>query len=260
MATVYLIGGTGNQIFQYATSEINDEYSSILLSKHIRKILGWTNHDQVLQFPTPSKIKEIFNALILIFDTSLSFLFRISLFTEFDTRKIKLKPRIKRLVAIGYFQSKPIIRNLTELNNCINLKNSSYSNSTTMHIRGGDLLKVSDPSKSSYGQLGPDYYKEAIIKSGELKMIEVYTDDIEHAQKICHQIGLDIKFTYINSTLSEMISKTIASEIFISSNSTLSYWITQIRGSNGITCAPKPFQKNNDFALPNSVLKINAKY
>ena len=91
-----------------------------------------------------------------------------------------------------------------------------------MHIRGGDYRNA-----KGIGLLGMKYYRKALesIPSRFTDLITIYTDDLEYAASITDLLGSRYKTEYSRTSsplgvLNEMSS----ADIFVGSNSTLSWW------------------------------------
>lgn len=255
MAIVFLIGGTGNQLFTYSSSEENDKMSTFFLSPMVRKLLRWTNHEQILTFEKPNVVHHSVALLCLLCDSALSVIFKISLFTEFDTRSIKKFPLLYRVASVGYFQQSARRRDLGEIAN--QFKTSPEPGLTVVHVRGGDLLKIRDTQSDVYGQLTSKFYCAAIdsIPQEHRQRLTVVTDDVPYAKSIFE--GQSIELNIISLDLQSTIGVSLAADYFISSNSTLSYWIACMREEME-TIAPLPFQKRHDFDFPENVSRLKA--
>jgi Glycosyl transferase family 11 len=91
-----------------------------------------------------------------------------------------------------------------------------------MHIRGGDYK-----NSRGIGLLGMKYYRKALesIPTRFTDLITIYTDDLEYAASITDLLGSRYKIEYSHTSsplgvLEEMSS----ADIFVGSNSTLSWW------------------------------------
>lgn len=266
MALVFLIGGTGNQLFEYVSSDQGDVFSTLFLRKVTRNLLGWTNHEQIFRFENPGLAHHLFGVLLLLFDFILAKLLNISMFTEFDTRSLRLEPMLQKRVRLGYFQNAPERRSAVHLVN--QLEPLPESCAVVLHIRGGDLLSSgNNAGQNGYGKSSGTYYRTG-IKAAVAEMeaegrrpnrILVLTDDPEYAATLELAItGLPVP-EIKKYSLSETLARAIGAEWFVSSNSTLAYWIVQFR--EGERCvAPMPFQKRRDFELPLATRRISVAY
>jgi hypothetical protein len=91
-----------------------------------------------------------------------------------------------------------------------------------MHIRGGDYKNA-----KGIGLLSVKYYRKAleIIPKRFDDLITIYTDDLEYAAYITDLLGLRYKFEFSHTSSPLGVLKEMSSaNIFIGSNSTLSWW------------------------------------
>ncbi len=265
MQITFLIGGTGNQFFQFATSRPDAKMSTIFLRQRLRKILGWTQHEQVIDYEGPGPIKTALALVTLGFDIALAKIAKTSLFTEFDTRGLKLEPKIAPIIRLGYFQEAQVTRSLAEIGRQI--APTPKQGLLAMHVRGGDLLELERAGKNEYGMLDNTYYRFGIEKvRSELASqdrnaaeVLVLTDDPEYAstQDFCMD-GMP-EPVIRRAPLKETLALAVGAEWFISSNSTMSYWIIQLREGQG-TFAPQPFQKRRDYDVHSAAQRLGFDY
>jgi hypothetical protein len=261
MSIVFLIGGTGNQLFQYAASSPDDRMSTLFLKPVIRRILGWTQHEQALRYEEARIVYQAFALVVLVLDLVLVKLTGRCLFTSLDARRLKASPVLVELVRLGYFQKDPERRSLESLAHQI--APVAQEGLIVLHIRGGDLLKIERAGNNVYGLLSRDYYLEGLAEAlRELHQtsvrVRVLTDDPEYASTFDLLIDGVPEPEILCSTLMETLEQATGADWFISSNSTMSYWIVRLRG--GVrSIAPKPFQKRQDYDLPDEtrLLKVD---
>lgn len=265
MAVTFLIGGTGNQLFEYASSEERDKMSSFFLNSGLRRVLRWTDHEQIIKFQGPSLLAHLVALLVLFIDVILAKLLRFSLLTHFDTRILKISPSIATFVRVGYFQEFPEKRSLEPIVHQI--APNSKKGTIVLHIRGGDLLALEQSGNNVYGLPSASYYQNAIkvacdriaANGATLNSIIVLTDDIEYASSFNLDVESAPRAEILHLDLKATFEVALGADWFVSSNSTMSYWLTRLRqGKNCI--APKPFQKRTDFDLPNSVVRLEMSY
>lgn len=265
MAVVFLIGGTGNQLFSYAASEVDDPVSTLLLRKDVRQILGWTQHEQVLQFAHPALLEHFCALTVLCLDLILAKFFRLTLFTELDTQRLKISPRLKTLARLGYFQIAPERRSLSPL--ARQIAPVTEPGLIALHIRGGDLLELERAGKNVYGLLDSTYFNASIhvacvsmAREGRTPTrLLVLTDDPKFAASMDFSAYGVPKAEIQHAPLSETLARAVGAEWYISSNSTLSYWIVRLRdGQRSI--APQPFQKRYDYDLPIATQRLAVTY
>lgn len=261
MAIVFLIGGTGNQFFQYAASAPEDMFSGFFLGAVVRRALKWTNHEQTLSFPWAPPSLQVVALIILALDVLLARLFGFSLFSTLDTRRLKMLPCLAELNRFGYFQEVPERRDITEL--ASQISPTVNRGKIVLHVRGGDLLTIEREGRNLYGILDRKYFvnalkqaKEAIRSGGTGEVVRlVVTDDPDYAATL--NLGSNDKepVNIVSPPLGETLAVAVGADWFVASNSTMSYWIVRLRG--GKNCiAPKPFQKRRDYELPERTTRL----
>lgn len=265
MAVVFLIGGTGNQLFSFAASNPNDKFSTLFLSNFVRRSMGWTIHENIMTYTKPSLPIHLFALIALCIDILLVHVLQLSLFTTFDTRKIKKNAQKKELVRIGYFQEFAPKRSVSEL--CREFKKKNETGRIVLHIRGGDLKKLENTGNNRYGMLTASYFNSAINYTskrlakphkGPMKIL-ILTDDIKHVMSLNITVPNEVTYEVKSCSLRETMELAVCAEWFVSSNSTLAYWIVQIR--DGFNCiAPLPFQKDRDWVFPEETVRLDASY
>jgi hypothetical protein len=261
MAIHFLIGGTGNQLFQYTASKEGDKFSMVLLHPISRKLLNWTNHEQILDYPSPNFIQHTLSISLLLIDLVLFKIAKKTLITELDLRKGKCTPIFRRQIYLGYAQEATPQQDLEKIRD--QLLSTSSANKTrdmVIHIRGGDL-KTGGSFNNTYGSLRPAYYATAIslIHAGKAD-VAVITDDPQYAKEVMTQAAPEIDAEILTLPLRETITTGITATNFISSNSTLSYWICQLRKKGLTTIAPRPFQRNKDFNFKETTTRAPSGY
>lgn len=265
MAIVFLIGGTGNQFFQYAASAPEDVFSGFFLHRVVRRVLKWTSHEQSLDFPWAPKSVQVLALMILALDILLARLFGVSLFSTLDTRRLKIRPSVVELNRFGYFQDAPERRNFTELSRQISP--TVNKGSVVLHIRGGDLVTIEREGRNVYGLLDRTYFihalkhaKAAIPAGGASEVVQwVVTDDPDYAASLNLGTGGHEPLNILSPPLGETLALAVGADWFVASNSTMSYWIVRLRG--GKNCiAPKPFQKRWDYDLPDETTRLAVEF
>jgi len=267
VTVIFLIGGIGNQLFQFADSEAGDRFSVIFTSKPVRWALGWTQHEQFFRFKAPSLSMHALALSVLALDFGLVFATGRSLFTEFDLRSIKAKARLQRLVKMGYAQDAPGSRDLGPIVSQIGRRADLGPCSVVLHIRGGDLAKLEAQGYNTYGMLRADYYQAALswakanlkAKGQRIKRAIIITDDPDHAAAIAANLSSDIDLEIAQIPLVDTFRTALSAEYYLSSNSTMSYWILLMR--KGVkSVAPYPFMKRGDMHLPEATERVPASY
>lgn len=265
MAVVFLIGGTGNQLFQYAASHNKDKFSGFFLGKRVRRLLNWTNHEEVFHYPQPHFLKWLAAAAALSLDLPLAKMTGKSLFSTFDTKSISARPLWFEVARLGYFQTAPERRSLAPLS--LQLATAVEEEKIVVHVRGGDLLKLEQEGKNVYGFLNDAYYRTGIqtalnrLKaSGKMEtMILILTDDPKYACSLNLRFNGEMEPKIVRYPLHETLAVAVGAGWFVSSNSTLAYWIIRLREGRS-SIAPKPFQKRGDYELPDAAERILFKY
>lgn len=255
MATVFLVGGTGNHLFQFTRAEPQDRFSYAFLRGPIHRLLGWTEHPRLFEFPKAGIAAQGVAMLVLAVDLVLAKLLRVSLFSRIDLRALKAEPVIKRLVQIGYFQKVPATRPIDDLRPQITAwSEDSVPPETAMHIRGGDILAYQQKGRNPYGVLPTDYYRRALEQATMGTHVTVFTDDRARASELLKTAGPPgLDYTIDDGSLDDMIAGCAGADSFIACNSTLSYWILQLRGPERHSIAPAPFTASLDIELPGYV-------
>lgn len=261
MSVVFLIGGTGNQLFAYAASDPKDTFSEIFLHRAVRRTLRWTLHEQVLHYPRPNMLMHGFALLVLAVDTILAALTGLSLFSTLDTRRIKARPLLFEIARLGYFQQAPERRDVGELAD--QFPPVIEAGQIVLHVRGGDFLVSEGAGESAYGVLGQRYYRAGIAvaladlarREQPTSRILVLTDDVGHASALDLVVEGGQPAEIRNCPLGETLSIAVGADWFVSSNSTMAYWILRLR--KGLrSVAPQPFQRHRDYLLPDDCVRI----
>lgn len=261
MAVVFLIGGTGNQLFQYAASAPTDRFSGIFLQSNVRRLLKWTDHEQAIDFPMAPWPRQVLSLVALLLDLMLARFFRLSLFTAFDARKYKMTPRLVELNRFGYFQNAPERRELADI--ALQISPEVHKGRIVIHVRGGDLLEIERAGKNVYGLLDRTYFLDGITQARTALMavgnsdatLLVVTDDPQYAASLKLGLAGGDDAEIVSPPLGETLALAVGADWFVASNSTLSYWIVRLRGGKR-SIAPQPFQKRKDFILPTETARV----
>lgn len=256
---VFLIGGTGNQLFQISKYGEDAQYNSIFLEKIICKIFKFTYHEQFLRVSKLSFLVKFLSFFLLILDLAFFKLLKFSLFTKISINLGKSVPIIKEFLILDYAVGENPPKDVSHIKKMIN-KLDGFD--CLIHIRGGDLL-TNKVALKKYGRLDRNYYINAMnhiyCLDPNLKCCTVTTDDIGYARSILSKIPVKFKLNYINIPVGETISRSISSKYFISSNSTLSYWMVILREEK-YSIVPHPFWKTKNFYFDRHVHKIKTPY
>lgn len=263
VATVFLIGGTGNQLFQYSRSKRQDRFSYAFLDGPLPKILGWTRHERLFDFPKASLLSEIVATVIVPFDLLLGKFFGRTLLTSLDLKAVRSEPLLTPAYRLGYFQRYAASRDVTELATQLagTEGNEMSDRRVCMHVRGGDVLALEAEGENPYGVLTAGYYREALSGLKPDSGVTVFTNDKRYAKQIIASLAdLRLRLEVDDGDLVSMVSGCLKAEIFVASNSTLSYWIAELRGSGKTTYSPQPFTKSLGLVSPPSAKPIHVSF
>ena len=254
MAVVFLVGGTGNQFFQYAASSEGDTFSTLFLSKAACRLLGWQHHRQLLAFPKPGPAKHAAAILMLCLDLVLVRLGRSPLFTDFDLRSVTRAPKYRHRISMGYFLHRPFNRDIAPLRRQFRRDPDAAPLPVAVHIRGGDALKAHSEGWQLYGKLRPAYFRRALkraFRTGQPPpKVTFFTDDPEYCRNVIERIDLNIDYEIDLSGHDVMIQGCLAADTFVACNSSLSWWIVQLRGFGRHSIVPTPFMRHGNLAAP----------
>lgn len=212
MIVVQLIGGLGNQMFQYAFGRaISEKYASKLLVD-LSIIDHYENHNgyelgRVFNLPikviSKEELKKSFGVLSNLYVQKIAKKLNI-----FPIKKMiiepsyaytgNIKPREKECLFFGYWQSykyfssiEQVIRddfrflpNVDRVNSKL-IEECSNTESVSIHVRRGDYVKNVKTNKF-HGTCSISYYEDAIkyIKhSCKNPLFYVFSDDIEWARR-----------------------------------------------------------------------------
>lgn len=269
MSICFLIGGTGNQLYQIANMPDNTRFSSFFLSAKVCGLLGWTHHERLLKPIRCSHWKTVLGLLVLTFDLLIFILFKRTFLCRLDLRKFSSTPKLFDFVKIGYFQAMPSESGFARVRSyLIPVLPECDAHDVLMHVRGGDILALENESiaaqpKNSfgvmqYGVLEAEFYGDALKLSNANERIIVSTNDRDWAQNIIAEQG-DLDFEFIKEDrLPYFIACALKARIFIASNSTLSWWIVWLRSREHVTLVPVPFFVEGALPVPTGVLEVPA--
>lgn len=181
MVCTFLMGGFGNAYFQIRQSSLekNGFTSTIFLSQFVRRLSGQTNHINLHEEVCVPLKKKYFSQwiflAIFIIDLLIVKIFHASLFTHFDTRRIKFKPKLWHLVNFGYFHKSAVIDrdNPAKIIDLGKLSQTKIFD-VVYHYRAGDFVRhglVEDG----------DYLSNALnLLPDTVRDVTVVTNDISH--------------------------------------------------------------------------------
>lgn len=262
MKIIYLIGGTGNQLFQLSHLKKGDDYSTLLLTSIARRLLKQTNHINIVN--ESIKFKHFLLLPLVFFDLFLLKFFSFTLFSRFDINYGSSRPLLLNLIWIGYFQD--FIgdnSNLIDFFSLPKLTNSNFESTISVHVRAGDIFQI-DQNKNPNGVLASTYYVKSLELIKDFSVhdykIKIFSDNVEYA-KIIKNVYLKAGYTsdIVDVDLLTMINTCVNSTHFIASNSTLSYWISILRKGDR-TIVPSPFLKKKILPDPFNFLSVDVEY
>lgn len=264
MAVVFLIGGTGNQLFEFATSEPEDTFSTLLLSRVACRFMKWKHHPQVIEFPQPRLLTHCRAVFLLLLDLILVRLGYKPLFTEFDTHAVQSDPKRRREIAVGYFMLRPFRRSIDPIRTQLERAESKIDTVVAVHVRGGDARAATASGWTNYGQLRPMYFRRALRHAtrclSDDAAVTFFTDDPDYCKGIIQSIGLDLRVSIDTSELKLMMSSSVCADTFIASNSSLSWWIVMLRGKDRTSIVPDPFLRGIQVKVPEFATPLSVNY
>lgn len=259
--TIALLGGLGNQMFQYAFGfslmekyGVDVKYSTAYLSGGIKKYrLGIFGGMNVLLLEQESfKNRLTYRILNKLGNERLHSLFNYRIQQGMDLVDVKPKNNMKY---IGYWQNeeyfkefKGAIKSKFVLNVSLSDEYYAYldkieneSTSVAVHFRKGDYLQHQDV----YTQCSNNYYSNAIeyIESRTINAkYFVFSDDIESAK--INWPGDSSRTVFVKNTKADYEDLFLMSKCNhnIIANSTFSWWGAYLGPENDrIICAPRKF-------------------
>lgn len=246
---VWILGGVGNQLFQFATAYAlsREKGYELILDRNFKGYfrdeelskLGVNFNDWKGGRPSFDKFDLKYSPYKIIIEKDFSFdssIFEISascyLYGHWCSPKYfdKYKFEIQELISFEHIQSE-YINNL--------YKNILSENSVSLHLRRGDYNTLE--GISSFGLLGIDYYeraKDLVLRSVPNAIFFIFSDDVLIAKELFRH-WKDCIFVGPNSTLEDLYLMTLAHNHIIA-NSTFSWWGAYLsKNSSGIKIAPR---------------------
>lgn len=268
MIITKVVGGLGNQMFQYAmvraaSIKFDTEFKLDVSSYKRHSSHNGYELDKIFDIPADIASKQDIINLIcdkkknklakyLPFDLALR-IFKRNVCNEVGFGFIP-DLKITNKYLIGYWQSykyfeafKPTIMNDFRFNQDLSGKNSKIvekimaTNSVSLHIRRGDYTTKNN--LKVHGVCTADYYKNAIAhinKTVQNPTFFIFSDDLDWVKKNIHIT--DNKY-YVDGNVKEnswidMYLMSICKNNIIA-NSTFSWWGAYLNKSNNIIVAPK---------------------
>ena len=250
MIVIRILGGLGNQLFQYA-------YAKSLAAKgydvkiDIAAFKNYTLHggyhlDQFkIDVKTASPAESWFAKYFFNFPKKEKrLLFQESFLKPFRNKYIK-----------GYFQTEKYFKNIEDeirqdftFKNEISLlckhKMSEVDRPIALHIRRGDFLINS----ANHNNLGLDYYEASLDRFDSNRNVIIFSDDSEWCKE--QNLFEDDRFLVSegNDSYTDLCLMSLCTD-FIIANSTFSWWGAWLSKSiNKVVCSPDPkkwFGPNN---------------
>lgn len=271
MIIVRLIGGVGNQLFQYSAGMSLAHFHQVQLKLDITGFDNYRLHDYCLDnFKITAKIATNEDLRCYVNNYSLFEKFRLfgRITKPFLTKKNYLKEKSftfdpnffsfpSSSYLEGYWQSEKyflpiegVLRKEFVLKTPIAKENSNFlssirsSNSVAVHVRRGDYFSNA-ATKKIHGVLPINYYTEAVnyLNSAKKNLIfYIFSDDIEWCEK---NLSLNANVVYvktskINGNFSDDFRLMSLCKHNIIANSTFSWWAAWLNSnSDKIIVAPK---------------------
>lgn len=286
MIILQLMGGLGNQMFQYAMARTLADNLDSELYIDTSKLKNKIGHDifSLSEFNIRANIisNELYSKNLLI----PNLLLKSKLLTSFFNYKIineknysfsYVKNNIdKKLFLNDYWQSNLYFEsNKSNILNDLQLKKNfeiseellrkiNQINSVSIHIRRGDYVTNNETYKF-HGVCSKYYYNNAIrnIKSifSNSNFI-IFSNDIEWAKNNIDTNGIDIYFSDLNSApIHDLYSMNLCKHQIIS-NSTFSWWAAWLNSNpNKVIIAPYPwfaeYHNESIINIPNSWFRMS---
>lgn len=281
---LYLSGGLGNQLFQYATAIIfaNKENRQLIIDTSFYKYKinkSVERNVEIFDFDIP-KHPTVFNYLLF------------KLISSISTRRLRILGKIFGVPILktpfsfleltkntnylfGYFQNISFLKNyqdeLTKMfqsitnssENCklLTIELKQIDNTVCIHIRRGDYLQAT--TNSGYYSLNKSYFINSIKKLQSLQenlYFYVFSDDIDWCIIEFNWLK-NVKFISPNifSTSETLLLMSLCRH-FIISNSTFSWWAAYLGQKNkGTIIMPSMWQlnlqtNNSGLVIENAIL------
>ena len=270
--TIFLQGGLGNQLFQYAFGlrlankhKLDVRYSTILLDL---KLPGVTKRSFALHGLLENhKIVGFLKSLLLLMLSQLNKKYLINDKNYKEINKVKY--------VIGYFQDYEVVEeNWNEIEyrmgksqlyaELVNV-NSSVEKYIGIHVRRGDYIS-SDSANKYHGLLSNEYFVKSVKlcqKQEKLNSIKIVTDDETAVIDLIRDLQKDQNEVKVyNGNLVSDLKMLVNSKVLILSNSSFSWWAAFISSKKVGTkiFAPHPWvvTKNTNLTklLPENWEKI----
>lgn len=221
MNTIRVMGGLGNQLFQYAFGKMIEEFGNTVIFD--KSWYGWRHPDRPFEL----------NKFIVDLNTTKAGFVNGILLREDNHEYIDNLPKVDNHYFDGYWQHLGYFEHLLpQLREKINLRSEYYTedfldkligiqedkNSISLHVRRGDYLL-----QKGWGVLPLRYYYLALKQTrGNLY---VFSDDIEYCKPLFDEgYFANRKVTFISGNAAQDFELMRACRTHIVANSTFSYW------------------------------------
>tara|TARA_R110000744_G_scaffold346512_1_gene452027 strand:- start:5518 stop:6309 length:792 start_codon:yes stop_codon:yes gene_type:complete len=244
---VYLLGGTGNILFQVMKMQTicKDSYyiCDIFITDLARSFFSHTIHNN--DYKNIIKMKKIsyFSIPFLLMDLMLAKFFGVTLFSVLDLNSIfvKRKPLLLDWIYFGYFQKGVNVKDIYDNRHLIKSA-VAPQNKMVFHVRGGDF----DGSKNIFTKkLGKDYYSRAlsILKYKEKSEVAVIvTNDKKYAEGLFDDFGWAFELSQSTSALEDFYLMRNSKKL-VCSNSTFSFMASLVGSTIELVIIPEFFKE-----------------
>lgn len=278
MITIQLLGGLGNQMFQYAAAKSLAEKNKT----KVRLDLTW--FDQQFDSGTTPRTYEldcfVLDKKIIRYEPSHLDFFKNMLVYSYKEPHFQYDPKFynlpKQTTLKGYFQSEKYFSDIRAIlledffwakkpsgKNSLVLKEiQNTPNCVSVHVRRGDYVSNENAAKF-HGLTGVEYYQAAvktIAKSVNKIKLYIFSDEPEWCKKNL-KFQHDTVYVSHNSEGSEDMRLMKACRHNIIANSSFSWWGAWLNENpEKIVIAPKTWfshgETNTNDVIPESWLKI----
>ncbi|WP_351078871.1 alpha-1,2-fucosyltransferase [Shewanella sp. CAL98-MNA-CIBAN-0140] len=289
MIKIKIIGGLGNQLFQYAAARALATKLGVKVSLDISAYESYDLHPFLLDkfncnadfYKEKSLVEKfVLKAFSFKIFKKFTFIFFNKYYIEndilFDNNIFKVKDNTK---LFGYFQSEmyfadireQLLQELTlieplssaEMNICNEIK---ASKSVSLHIRRGDYL-YSDNANKTHGVCNNEFFEKSISYLenegviGNDSILYIFSDDIAWCR---NNLNFKYKMIFVDgNSNSPEIDMFLMSQCdhHIISNSTFSWWSAWLNPSdNKVVVSPELWFKNTDMdskdIIPKSWIRL----
>jgi hypothetical protein len=128
-----------------------------------------------------------------------------------------------------------------------------------VHIRGGDYISNSE-NTDNFGLLSPNYYSEVLKNLGVAEVV-VSTDDLKWLTNFYEHFRISEVLDPTNSDEWDVFLAAVSSRIFLTSNSSLSWWAGFVASMSGTrVIIPQPWFKKDKSLIRLKFFKFDSAY